>query len=55
MLNAHQWNWGLKTSWLFAGLGAPFTLAMWFLIPETSGYVDLTLLLILISLKLILY
>ncbi|KAJ9419807.1 hypothetical protein FOXG_15485 [Fusarium oxysporum f. sp. lycopersici 4287] len=37
MINAHQWNWGLKTSWFFAGLGAPFTLAMWFLIPETAG------------------
>ncbi|RSL71454.1 hypothetical protein CEP54_001311 [Fusarium duplospermum] len=37
MVNAHEWNWGLKTSWLFAGLGAPFTLAMWFLIPETAG------------------
>jgi MFS family permease len=43
MLNAHQWNWGLKTSWLFVGLGAPFTLAMWFLIPETSGYVNLNI------------
>jgi len=40
MTNAHQWNWGLKTSWFFAGCGAPFTLAIWFLIPETSGYVN---------------
>ncbi|PVH80840.1 hypothetical protein DL98DRAFT_626950 [Cadophora sp. DSE1049] len=37
MLNTNQWNWGLKTSWLFAGLGLPFTVAIWFLIPETSG------------------
>ncbi|KAL3443159.1 general substrate transporter [Aspergillus insuetus] len=37
MVNANQWNWGLKTCWLFAGLGLPFTVAMWFLIPETSG------------------
>ncbi|KAH7129952.1 general substrate transporter [Dactylonectria estremocensis] len=37
MLNANQWNWGLKTSWFFAGLGFPFTVAMWFLIPETKG------------------
>ncbi|KAJ3533117.1 hypothetical protein NM208_g8131 [Fusarium decemcellulare] len=37
MINAHQWNWGLKTSWFFAGLGLPFTIAMWFLIPETAG------------------
>ncbi|KAJ3454845.1 hypothetical protein MRS44_013445 [Fusarium solani] len=37
MLNANQWNWGLKTSWFFVGLGLPFTIAMWFLIPETSS------------------
>ncbi|KAL0942058.1 MFS alpha-glucoside transporter [Colletotrichum truncatum] len=37
MLNAHQWNWGLKASWLYAGLGLPFTAAMWFLIPETKN------------------
>ena len=40
MINTNQWNWGLRTCWLFAGLGLPFTAAMWFLIPETSGYVD---------------
>jgi MFS family permease len=39
MVNANQWNWGLKTCWFFAGLGLPFTVAMWFLIPETAGYV----------------
>ncbi|KAH7161982.1 general substrate transporter [Dactylonectria estremocensis] len=33
------WNWGLKTCWFFAGVGFPFTVAMWFLIPETSGHV----------------
>ncbi|EEU33411.1 uncharacterized protein NECHADRAFT_56685 [Fusarium vanettenii 77-13-4] len=37
MINANQWNWGLKTCWFFAGVGFPFTLAMWFLIPETAG------------------
>ncbi|KAL2803248.1 general substrate transporter [Aspergillus granulosus] len=37
MVNANQWNWGLKTCWFFAGLGLPFTVAMWFLIPETAG------------------
>ncbi|KAM5349060.1 hypothetical protein ACJ41O_008883 [Fusarium nematophilum] len=37
MMNANQWNWGLKTSWLFAGLGLPCTVAIWFLIPETKG------------------
>ncbi|KAL2843339.1 general substrate transporter [Aspergillus pseudoustus] len=37
MLNANQWDWGLKTTWFFTGIGAPFLLALWFLIPETSG------------------
>ncbi|KAF5240366.1 hypothetical protein FANTH_9626 [Fusarium anthophilum] len=37
MTNANEWNWGLKTGWFFAGVGLPFTIAMWFLIPETSG------------------
>ncbi|KAF4464685.1 sugar transporter [Fusarium albosuccineum] len=37
MVNADQWNWSLKTGWFYAGIGAPFTLAMWFLIPETAG------------------
>ncbi|KAL4994997.1 general substrate transporter [Aspergillus recurvatus] len=37
MMNANQWNWGLKTCWFFVGLGLPFTVAMWFLIPETEG------------------
>ncbi|KAL2831035.1 general substrate transporter [Aspergillus pseudoustus] len=37
MVNANQWNWGLKTCWFFAGVGLPFTIAIWFLIPETAG------------------
>ncbi|EWG53284.1 hypothetical protein FVEG_11747 [Fusarium verticillioides 7600] len=37
MTNANEWNWGLKTGWFFAGVGLPFTIVMWFLIPETSG------------------
>ncbi|KAH6697288.1 general substrate transporter [Plectosphaerella plurivora] len=37
MLNANEWNWGLKTGFFFAGIGAFFTLAMWFIIPETAG------------------
>lgn len=39
MVNSNQWNWGLKTGWFYAGVGLPFTAAMWFLIPETSKYV----------------
>ncbi|KAM5341283.1 hypothetical protein ACJ41O_014314 [Fusarium nematophilum] len=37
MINANEWNWGLKTGWFFAGTGLPFTIAMWLLIPETAG------------------
>ncbi|KAH8879716.1 putative transporter [Thozetella sp. PMI_491] len=37
MVNANQWNWGFKTGWFYAGVGLPFTLGMWFLIPETAG------------------
>ncbi|PVH76576.1 general substrate transporter [Cadophora sp. DSE1049] len=37
MINKNEWNWGLKTSFFFTGVGFPFTLAIWFLIPETSN------------------
>ncbi|KAH1397390.1 hypothetical protein KXV51_003325 [Aspergillus fumigatus] len=37
MTNANEWNWGLKTGWFYAGVGFPFALGMWFLIPETAG------------------
>jgi hypothetical protein len=39
MTNVNEWNWGLKTGWFYAGVGFPFALGMWFLIPETAGYV----------------
>ena len=39
MVNADEWGWGLKTGWFYAGVGLPFTIAMWFLIPETAGWV----------------
>jgi hypothetical protein len=38
MTNVNEWNWGLKTGWFYAGVGFPFALGMWFLIPETAGY-----------------
>ncbi|CEN62746.1 hypothetical protein ASPCAL09377 [Aspergillus calidoustus] len=44
MLNTNQWNWGLKTTWFFTGIGAPFLLALWFLLPETAGGVGVLLL-----------
>ncbi|KAF5010165.1 hypothetical protein FDECE_3658 [Fusarium decemcellulare] len=37
MVNAHKWNWGFKTGWFYAGLGLPFVIGMWLLIPETKG------------------
>ncbi|PMD28821.1 hexose transporter [Hyaloscypha variabilis F] len=37
MTSTNKWNWDLKTGWFYAGVGAPFTLGMWFLIPETAG------------------
>ncbi|KAF7586541.1 hypothetical protein BBP40_008696 [Aspergillus hancockii] len=37
MTNVNKWDWGLKTGWFYAGVGLPFTVGMWFLIPETSG------------------
>jgi hypothetical protein len=39
MINANEWNWGLKTGFFFAGIGSFFTVAVWFIVPETSGYV----------------
>ncbi|KAF5004462.1 hypothetical protein FDECE_9042 [Fusarium decemcellulare] len=37
MVNAHQWNWGLKTGWFYAGIGLPAVIGMWLLVPETKG------------------
>ncbi|KAJ6027072.1 general substrate transporter [Penicillium canescens] len=37
MVNANEWNWGLKTGFFYAGVGAPFVAGMWFLIPEVAG------------------
>ncbi|KAH8806186.1 hexose transporter [Xylogone sp. PMI_703] len=37
MTNTNEWNWGLKTGWFYFGVGLPFTMGMWLLIPETSG------------------
>ena len=36
MVNANMWNWGLKTGWFYAGVGLPFMIGMWLLIPETA-------------------
>ncbi|CAI6068987.1 unnamed protein product [Clonostachys chloroleuca] len=37
MVNENEWNWGLKAGWFYAGVGLPFVIAIWLLIPETSG------------------
>lgn len=37
MLNENEWNWGLKTAFFYTGLGAPFAIASWFIIPEPAG------------------
>ncbi|KUL83248.1 hypothetical protein ZTR_10464 [Talaromyces verruculosus] len=37
MVNANEWNWNLKTGWFYAGVGLPFTVGMWLLIPETAN------------------
>ncbi|KAH6689842.1 sugar transporter [Plectosphaerella plurivora] len=37
MVNDNEWGWELKTGWFYAGIGAPFVIIMWFLIPETKG------------------
>ncbi|WWC91437.1 uncharacterized protein L201_006383 [Kwoniella dendrophila CBS 6074] len=37
MLSSTAWNWGLKTAFFYTGLGAPFAIASWFIIPEPKG------------------
>jgi hypothetical protein len=37
MTNSSKWNWGYKTGWFYAGVGLPFVVGMWLLIPETAG------------------
>lgn len=37
MVNANKWNWGFKTGWFYAGVGLPFLIGAWLLLPEISG------------------
>ncbi|KAL2209240.1 general substrate transporter [Sarocladium strictum] len=37
MVNANQWNWRYRTGWFYAGVGLPWVIGMWLLIPETAG------------------
>ncbi|TVY62677.1 MFS transporter fmqE [Fusarium oxysporum f. sp. cubense] len=36
MVNASEWNWGLKSGFFYAGVGLPSAIGCWFLIPETA-------------------
>lgn len=37
MINPDAGNLGVKVGFVFFGLGAPFCIAFWFLVPETKG------------------
>ncbi|KAM0281980.1 hypothetical protein ACHAO9_010461 [Fusarium lateritium] len=37
MVNANKWNWGFKTGWFYAGVGLPFVIGTWLLLPDTSA------------------
>ncbi|KZL80761.1 mfs alpha-glucoside transporter [Colletotrichum incanum] len=37
MVDGNRWNWELRTAFFYVGVGLPFVIAMWFLIPETKG------------------
>lgn len=39
MLSDDYLGWGLKTGFFYAGLGAPFAIGSWFLMPETARFV----------------
>ncbi|KAL2106793.1 hypothetical protein VUR80DRAFT_6210 [Thermomyces stellatus] len=38
MINPDAGNLGVKVGFVFFGLGAPFCIAFWFLVPETKGF-----------------
>ena len=37
MLNENKFNWGLKTGFFYVGVGAPFAIGSWFLLPDAGG------------------
>ncbi|KAF5968844.1 maltose permease [Fusarium coicis] len=37
MVNANKWNWGFKTGWFYAGVGLPFLIGTWLLLPDITG------------------
>jgi hypothetical protein len=36
MLNANQWNWGLRSAFFYAAAGFPMTIIGYFIFPETN-------------------
>ncbi|KAH7115107.1 putative MFS alpha-glucoside transporter [Dendryphion nanum] len=36
MVNANEWNWGLKSGFFYGGIGLPFAIGCWFIVPETA-------------------
>ncbi|KAH7137793.1 putative transporter [Dactylonectria macrodidyma] len=36
MVNASEWNWGLKSGFFYAGVGLPSAVGCWFIVPETA-------------------
>jgi len=41
MINANKWDWKLKTGFFYAGVGLPWVIGTWLLVPETARYVAL--------------
>jgi MFS family permease len=41
MVNANKWDWKLKTGFFYAGVGLPWVIGTWLLVPETARYVEL--------------
>ncbi|SCO76681.1 probable maltose permease (MalP) [Fusarium oxysporum] len=36
MVNANKWDWKLKTGFFYAGVGLPWVIGTWLLVPETA-------------------
>lgn len=37
MLSSEYLGWGIKTAFFYTGVGAPFAIGVWFLMPEVKG------------------
>lgn len=36
MVNSNKWDWKLKTGFFYAGVGLPWVIGTWLLVPETA-------------------